>query len=389
MTRNTSLLDRAAEAAAVASRYCDDVDRDSRFPTEAMQALKDARLMGIMIPRDLGGESANLRDIADVCALLGQNCSSTAMVYAMHQIKASSLVSHGVDDPWHRAFMACVASEQLLLGSATTEGGGIGGDLGASTCAVERDGNEFRLRKDATVISYGKQCDAILVTAKRAPDAPASDQVMVTVLKSQYTLEQTSQWNTLGMRGTCSDGFILDARAPVEQIFPHPFAEIAARSMLATAHLLWGSLWYGIAANAVARAQAYIRADARKKPGVTPIGAVRVAEAANMLQLMRSSINAGIDKFERAQRANDELNSMSFAIDMCNLKIGTSRLLTDIVNQSMMVCGIYGYKNDTPYSLGRHMRDAMSAPLMINNDRIFGNTSNMLLVHRLDQRLVG
>ena len=42
MTRNTSLLDRAAEAASVASRYCDEVDRDSRFPTESMQALKDA-----------------------------------------------------------------------------------------------------------------------------------------------------------------------------------------------------------------------------------------------------------------------------------------------------------------------------------------------------------
>jgi acyl-CoA dehydrogenase len=311
------------------------------------------------------------------------------MVFAMHQIKASSVISHGADHDWHRAFMERIASQQLLLASSTTEGGGIGGDLGNSICAIERDGDEFTLKKDASVISYAKHADAILVTARRAPDAPSSDQVMATVLKGQYTLEQTAEWDTLGMRGTCSEGFILQARAPVDQIMPHPFAEIAARSMLATAHLLWGSLWYGIAANAVARAQAFVRADARKKPGVTPIGAVRVAEAANMLQLMRSSLNAGLDRFERAQLANDELNSMGFAIDMCNLKIGCSRLMTEIVNQSMMVCGIMGYKNGNPYSLGRHMRDAMSAPLMINNDRIFGNTSNMLLVHRLDQRLVG
>lgn len=387
MTRNSNLLDRAADAAAVAAKYCDEVDAQSRFPAEAMQALKDARMMGIMVPRDLGGESASLRDIADVCALLGQNCASTAMVYAMHQIKVSSVVSHGAEDPWHRAFMACIASQQLLLGSSTTEGGGIGGDLGNSICAVERDGDEFKLRKDATVISYATECDAILVTARRAPDAPGSDQVMATLLKSQYTLEKTAEWDTLGMRGTCSEGFIFEGRAPIEQIMPQPFAEIAARSMLAHAHLLWGALWYGIAANAVARAQAYVRAEARKKPGQNPVGALRVAEAAGMLQLMRSSLNAGIDRFERAQLANDDLNSMSFAIDMCNLKIGTSRLLNDIVQQAMMVCGINGYKNGTPYSLGRHMRDAMSAPLMINNDRIFGNTSNMLLVHRLDQRL--
>jgi hypothetical protein len=30
----------------------------------------------------------------------------------------------------------------------------------------------------------------------------------------------------------------------------------------------------------------------------------------------------------------------------------------DVINESMMVCGIYGYKNDTPYSVGRHLRDA-------------------------------
>ena len=54
----------------------------------------------------------------------------------------------------------------------------------------------------------------------------------------------------------------------------------------------------------------------------------------------------------------------------------------------MIVCGIYGFKNDTPFSIGRQYRDILSAQIMINNDRIFGNTSNMLLVHRLDGSLV-
>ena len=46
-----------------------------------------------------------------------------------------------------------------------------------------------------------------------------------------------------------------------------------------------------------------------------------------------------------------------------------------------------GYKNDTPFSIGRHMRDVLSAPIMISNDRIFGNMSNLLLIHRLDPHL--
>ena len=385
---NARLLESATAVAGVAAQYCDEVDRDARFPREAVRSMKENRLLGAMIPRELGGEGASLKEIADVCCLIGQNCSAAGMTFAMHQIKTASLVSHGVASGWHRDFMARMTKEQLLIASATTEAG-IGGDLRNSICAVERDGERFRLRKDAAVISYGVHADAILVTARRAPDAPSSDQVMVAVTKDQYTLERTAEWNTLGMRGTCSEGYIFEAKGAAEQIFPKPFADIAAQSMLATSHILWSSLWYGIATNALSKAQAYVRAEARKKPGAPPPGALRVAEGANMLQLMKTGIVAALLRNENAQRSPDELTSMSFAIEMNNLKIGSSRLAVDIVQHAMMVCGIMGYKNDTPFSLGRHLRDIMSAPIMINNDRIFANTSNMLLIHKLDQRLVG
>ncbi len=383
-----TLLKRANEVAGVAAQYCEEVDRDARFPHEAIRALKDARLLGVMAPPELGGEGASLKDIADVCCLLGQFCSATAMTYAMHQIKTASLVAHGLSSPWHRDFIKRLTQQQLLLASATTEAG-VGGDLRNSICAVERDGEDFRLRKDASVISYGMHADAILVTARRGPEAPGSDQSLIAVLKGQFTLQKTAEWNTLGMRGTCSEGYILEARGSAAQIFPKPFAEIAAQSMLAVSHILWSSLWYGIAASAMSKAQSFVRAEARKKPGVAPPGALRIAEGASMLQLMKSGIAAALQRYESAQGAPESLTSMGFAIDMNNLKIGSSRLAVDIVNHALMVCGILGYKNDTPYSLGRQLRDVMSAPIMINNDRIFANTSNLLLMHRLDQKLTG
>mgnify|MGYP005813745085 CR=1 FL=1 len=384
----SDLLARAQRVAAVAAQHSDDVDRDGRFPHETLRSLKEHRLLGIMIPADCGGEAASLEEIAEICACLGQHCASSAMIFAMHQIKVSSLVSHGAASAWHRAYMRRVAEEQLLLASATTEAG-IGGDLRNSICAVEPLGGErFRLIKDATVISYGAHADAILATTRRAPDAPSSDQVLVVVEKEQYTLRRTATWDTLGMRGTCSEGYILTAEAPLAQILPKPFAEIAAQSMLATSHLLWSSLWYGIANNAVVRAQNFVRADARKRPNATPPGALRVAEAANLLQMMKSTTVDGLQRFARAQKNGDELSSMGFAVAMNNVKIATSKLALDIINTAMLVCGIMGYKNATPYSLGRHWRDALSAQLMINNDRIFGNTSNLLLVHRLDSHLL-
>lgn len=383
-----SLKARATRVAAIAAMHADEVDRAGRFPTEAVDAMKAERLMGIQIPAECGGEGRSTSEIAELCTIMAQGCAASAMIFAMHQIKVSSLVSHGTDAEWHRGFMRTICDQQLLLGSATTEGG-IGGNLRNSICAIEVEGESCRLEKDATVISYGKQADAILITSRAHKDAPPTDQVMTVFLKGQYTLEQTHVWDTLGMRGTCSDGFLFKGEAPAEQILPKPFAEIAAQSMLASSHLLWSALWYGIAVDAFAKAQSFIRAAARKAPGTQPPGLVQLAEMSSELQVIRSNIQAGLTAYEQAAKDPDRLSSMGFAVSMNNVKIASSEMILPVIHQALRICGIMGYKNGTPFSLGRHLRDAHSAELMISNDRILGNTSTMLLVHKQETGLLG
>ena len=388
MSTGASLAERTARVAAVAEAHADDVDVKGRFPQEAVDAMRAERLLSIQIAKELGGEGANIAEIAEVCSILGQSCAAAAMVFAMHQIKASSLVSHGADVAWHSAFMRRIADEQLLLASATTEGG-IGGNLRNSICAIEVEGDRCRLEKDATVISYGANADAILITSRSRAEAASTDQVMTVFTRGQYTLERTHVWDTLGMRGTCSDGFLFRGEAPSVQIFPKPFAEIAAQSMLATSHLLWSAVWYGIAADAVLRAQAFVRAAARKAGGTQPPGALRLAEASNLLQLLKAGILSGLRIYADAKADHVQLSSMAFSIAMNNVKLASSETILTIINQAMIICGIMGYKNGTPYSLGRHLRDAHSAQLMISNDRILGNTSTMLLVQKPDTSLLG
>ncbi len=373
---------RAKRVAAIAALHADDVDRQARFPAEAVASLKAERLLGMQIPMQFGGESAGMSQIAEVCFTLSQACSAAAMVFAMHQIKVASLVSHGLDSDWHCTLMEDVAREQLLFASATTEGG-VGGDLRNSLCAVETVGDVFHFSKDATVISYGAHADVILATARRHPDAASSDQVLVALMKGQMSLERTSTWDTLGMRGTCSDGFKLEARdVPVAQILPKPFAEIAAQSMLASSHLLWSSVWFGIASSALDRARAYVQGEARRRPGQVPPGALRLAEAANELQAMKGTVIAGLRRFENAQGDADELGSIGFAVMLNNVKTTISAKSVDIVQRALGIVGLSGYKNGTPFSLGRPLRDVLSAPLMISNDRILANTANLLLVQK-------
>src|SRR5579883_2094675 len=117
--KQTRLLDRgsipqrtAAVAKAAASEV-DEVDRDARFPQKAIEAAREEKLLGVQIPVELCGDGASISDITDMCYTLGRACSSTAMIYAMHQIKVACLVRHGVGSSWHENLMGRLASEQL------------------------------------------------------------------------------------------------------------------------------------------------------------------------------------------------------------------------------------------------------------------------------------
>jgi acyl-CoA dehydrogenase len=73
---------------------------------------------------------------------------------------------------------------------------------------------------------------------------------------------------------------------------------------------------------------------------------------------------------------------------MNNLKISVSSGVVQVIQQALMICGIAGYRNDSPYSVGRHLRDALSAALMVSNDRIAAGMGKMLLVQRVDYDLL-
>jgi acyl-CoA dehydrogenase len=299
----------------------------------------------------------------------------------MHQIQVACIVHHGQQSDYFRGYLQELTTRQLLLASATTEVN-IGGDVRTSSCAVERAGDTFTLAKQAPVISYGAEADDILVTARRAPDAAGSDQVIVLVREQGTTLTQTSGWDTLGFRGTCSLGFLLEASGSVEQIIPVPYADVSARTMHPISHIVWSSLWLGLAADAVSTARAFVRAEARKKPGTTPPGALRLAEVVSTLQTMRANVHDVTHEYERLLHDPDALSGMGFTIKANNLKIACSKLVVDIVSQAMLICGISGYKHDTKYALGRHLRDAYGAALMINNDRIYNANASLLLVSK-------
>ena len=369
----------AVAVATVAAAHADAVDRSGRFPAEAIAAARAERLLGAMIPASLGGDGASVSDIAEVCYVLGRACASTGMIFAMHQIMVACLVRHGSEASWALDLQRRLASEQLLLASSTTDGKG-GGDLRNSSCAVRPHGSGIELTKSATVMSYGAQADAVLATARRSPDAAPSDQVLVAVTKEQYTLEHSVDWDTLGMRGTCSSGFTLQATASGKQVFDDPYQLINARTVLPIAHLTWSAVWAGIAASAVERARIFVRAAARNASGQLPPGAAHLTRASASLRALRGIIASSMARYEAAASQPYQLDSLDFQSGMNMLKVNASEMAISIVMASLQATGLSGYRNDAASSIGRNLRDVLSSSIMINNDRILANVASATML---------
>ena len=370
---------RISAVAAAAALDAEDVDRAARFPQKAIDAARAERLLGVQIPKAFGGDGASIFDIADMCYALGRACSSTAMIFAMHQTKIACLVRHGAGSAYHEALMRRVAAEQMLLASSTTEGQN-GGNIRFSSAAVERAGTEISLVRNATVISYGAEADGIVTIARRANDAAGSDQVLLAITKDDYTLERSVEWETLGMRGTCSAGFELKFKGSSEQIFPEGYDKIHAQTMTPVAHLCWSSVWAGIAAAAVERAQAFIRKAARGAGGQMPPGAAHFNAARMTLAKLRAIITANLDTYAAHEHDERALSSLDFQSSINLLKVEASELAVETVMSAMRACGLAGYRNDGEFSVGRLLRDVLSSPIMINNDRILSNIASASLM---------
>lgn len=371
------LARRAEIAAGAAAAHADAVDRAARFPDEAFAALRAERLLSILVPSELGGEGACVGDVVDICYALGRACASSGMIFAMHQIMVAILVRHARDSAWHQRLLRRLCAEQLLLASSTTDGAG-GGDLRASACAVAASGTRIALTKNAAVMSYGAEADAILTTARRSPQAEAADQVLVAFVKGDYRLERGGAWDALGMRGTCSAGFVLTAEGGPEQVLPAAYAKIYSQSMMPIAHLTWSGVWCGVAAGAVERARRFLRAAARRGDGRMPPGAAHLTRASASLRMLRGMIAFELARFESSEQ--DALETMEFQTALNILKVNASELAGDTVKSALLACGLAGYRNDGEFSVSRHLRDILSAPIMINNDRILAGAANASLL---------
>jgi alkylation response protein AidB-like acyl-CoA dehydrogenase len=81
-----SIIDRVKLLTPAFAERAPAHDRDASFPFENFQDLSDAGLLGLPVPKALGGAGSGVRDAARVVGHVGRSDAATGLVLAMHYI---------------------------------------------------------------------------------------------------------------------------------------------------------------------------------------------------------------------------------------------------------------------------------------------------------------
>lgn len=338
--------------AKIAAKWAGEVDRQSRIPREAVAALREAELLGF------SGYTTCIRNsistVADECRLLARSCSSTAMIYAMHHIQAACIVRHS-DSKQVEVFEPLRRGDILIASCTSTRPG--------TPNSLQMSGDRFAIEKTVVALSYADEADCILALAPCSGGEHDSTHVLAAVFRGDYRFSSDGEWLALGMRGTASCGGAFVGRGSAEQILRDGNEIVNRETTLPVAHILLGSVWTGIAEEAVHRARLIC---ARRGRGAAPHS---LLQASVLVRRMRSLIEAAISCFEANDLAGRP-GGAEFESVMNLLKIDVSTMGCEAVLAALSAGGMDCYREGTPWSIGQLLRDIASAPIMINNAAI-------------------
>ena len=151
--------------------------------------------------------------------------------------------------------------------------------------------------------------------------------------------------------------------------------------MVPASHLMWSGNWAGIAAGAVDRSKKFMRK--AQRAGSLPPGVPHFIKALANLRALRALIAASLKRYETIAGDPKALSGVDFQTAINLLKVDASELAVETVLNAMRATGLSGYRNDTDVSIGRALRDVLSSPIMINNDRILASLESATLLSEI------
>jgi len=185
-------------------------DNEGRFSTEAVEALGESGLLGLLLPGDSGGAGLGPRTFADVTATLAESDASVAMVYLMHILGTATI---SAARPGAARAVTQILQEIAVgrhLSTLAFSEAGSRSHFWAPMSRAHRNGDGVRISAKKSWVTSAGQAQSYVVSSLAPEGAGPTDSTLYLVPAGTPGLSVSGPWDGLGLRANASAPIVLD-----------------------------------------------------------------------------------------------------------------------------------------------------------------------------------
>ena len=196
-------------AQAVALPLAAEVDRDHRFPKEAVTAAAEAGLLGVLIPREYGGLGLDALAFTLCIDEFARACASTSVIVDVHtSVGSEPILLFGTEEQ-KRRWLPRLASGELLGAFALTEPAS-GSDAASLKTSARRNGDGYVLNGTKVFITNIGHAGLYIVFARTGPDERAAGVSAFLVPADTPGVRVGQVFKKMGLNGSPTGELVLE-----------------------------------------------------------------------------------------------------------------------------------------------------------------------------------
>lgn len=298
-----AILKRARALAKEFAAAGAEADADNRFPLELVPLYKEARLPSVGIPKEYGGEGADIWTIGLVSRELAKGDPAIALAFNMHQTMVGIFRGLLHEEARARVFGQIVEHQLLISGPFSEERAGLSGL--ADTVAVPDGSGGWRVTGKKSWATLIEAADLVAFNATITDESGAipgdflehaAREAVFVIPANSAGLSVERTWNTLGMRATGTQTLVFDSVAVPAEAYGGNFRE-GLFGEFEWASMSFANVYQGLAEKAYEAAREILR---KKTLGATMEGKDIALKGVGYVQYNLGRLKTEVEASSRA-----------------------------------------------------------------------------------------
>src|SRR5262245_22599746 len=333
-----------------------EIDRNAEIPRSVIDGLGRVGVLGMTAPKEYGGRGFSQMANCKILEEIGRRCASTSVfVNAHHSIGIRALLLFGTHEQKQRWLPRLMNGEQLAAFALTEREAGSDAANVQMQAQPSEDGSHFILNGEKRYITNAAIADVLTVMA-RTPVPGKDGKTAITaflVTPNMPGFEMIeARMPKMGIRGTATGRFALrDVKVPKENIL----GPLGKGLKVALTVLDFGRTTFGACCTGAAKTclrLAIEHANTRKQFNKT-LGNFHLVQ--KKIALIAANAYA-MEAITSVTAALIDRGLEDYMLETAMLKVFTTELLWECVNEAFQIHGGAAYMTDCP--LERMLRDA-------------------------------